>query len=489
MRCLKFGLILLVLVVPAVLYAGVYTSSIHGSSTSGVARDSIYNNYNVSRGNCLHCHEMHASVGGSEPAPTGGAPSSYGLFEFEEKVCFYCHGTNSHNVPPLSKDIEALFQKPYRHPVERSGLHKKPAFKETEADLRPPYRHSECVDCHNPHAVQRETHTMGSPPGNYTSTLENNRVSGVLRGTFGVEPNWQAQDWTVPTTFTELRPDKNNPAGGAEREYQLCLKCHSYYGLGSAENTGTGVTNITGPSGVSLTDQALEFSPYNYSGHPVTVAADNRPGGYAPKALINSSYGSRLKPPWDTHVGQQTMYCSDCHGEDAATEIKGPHGSDAKFMLVDGRTWPKKPKTSGSCDGKYWTLGDIKSGNCNWQQNLLCAKCHMLYNGNKFFNKVHNDSHHNRHTYTFNGIQYWGVPCVTCHMAVPHGSHASRLIVYRNDPSPYNAEGTMAVLSGFCKAPDPDRYEAEYCYSTVKACSEHDNYNPNNVCPNGSYDP
>ncbi|HFC98384.1 MAG TPA: hypothetical protein ENJ40_08025 [Thermosulfurimonas dismutans] len=474
MRCLKFGWLLLVLLAPAVLYAGVYTSSIHGSPTYGVARDSIYNNYNVSRGNCLHCHEMHASVGGSEPAPTGGAPSPYGLFEFEEKVCFYCHGTNSHNVPPLSKDIEALFQKKYRHPVERSGLHKKPAFKETEADLRPPNRHSECVDCHNPHAVQRETHTMGSPPGNYTSPQDNNRVSGVLRGTFGVEPNWQAQDWTVPTTFTELRPDKNSPAGGAEREYQLCLKCHSYYGLGSAENTGTGVTTITGPSGVSLTDQALEFSPYNYSGHPVTVAADNRPGGYAPKALIDSSYGSRLKPPWDTHVGQQTMYCSDCHGEDAATEIKGPHGSDAKFMLVDGRTWPEAPSV---CGGGLWTLSDIASSTC-WQDHLLCAKCHVLYN-NGFLNNVHRVGFHH------------GTPCVSCHMAVPHGSHASRLIVYRSDPAPYNYNGTTAKLDGFCKASSPDSYTVRNCYSPVSPCSRRHGWNNPGGCSSNqtSYDP
>ncbi|HIC92592.1 MAG TPA: hypothetical protein EYP21_11185, partial [Syntrophaceae bacterium] len=74
--------------------AGPYLSSAHGNTSYGVDRNATgFPDYAV--GNCAHCHEMHASIGGAEPAPTGG-PDKYALFynnyvSQTDGVCFKCH--------------------------------------------------------------------------------------------------------------------------------------------------------------------------------------------------------------------------------------------------------------------------------------------------------------------------------------------------------------------------------------------------------------
>ncbi|NMX23701.1 hypothetical protein HCU62_07100 [Dissulfurirhabdus thermomarina] len=453
--------------------AGGYSGSAHGDATGGVNRASTAAlGYAV--GNCAHCHEMHASMKGMEPDPAGGGPSVLALFAAEEAVCYYCHGTTSHNTPPLSRDVEAQFAKTYRHPVERAGRHLVSTL-EHGADLDAANRHAECADCHNPHTIGKP----GTAYHQYNSAApaDNNLVSNLLLGAWGVEPTWPGAAWTVPTTFTELRPTPAAPAAGVQKEYQLCLKCHSYYAFGSAENTGTGVTSVSNVSGeYVLTDQALEFAPGNKSGHPVVVTLNNRTASDAPRALVASKNGPRLKAPWSAAVGDQTMWCSDCHGDDAAAAPEGPHGSNTRYMLAEGYTWPVRPDT-----GKFWTLGDVKNDQGSWPTRLLCAKCHPIKNNGKFLNQVHDKGDH-QDKYTFGTIQYQGAPCVSCHVAVPHGSKRGRLIAYSSDPDPYaafQADGTkMPTLLGFRKSSNPDQYDKKNCYSTVKACDDHKDYNP-----------
>ena len=102
--CFMFctGVILCWILYPDKANSGSYIVSAHGNSTYGVDRSGLAS-FSYSKGNCVHCHEQHAMIGGSEPpptVPTGGA-QAYELFrtlfvDQSSMFCFDCHkGTGS----------------------------------------------------------------------------------------------------------------------------------------------------------------------------------------------------------------------------------------------------------------------------------------------------------------------------------------------------------------------------------------------------------
>jgi hypothetical protein len=352
------------------------------------------------------------------------------LLAREEAGCEACHDGTQGGV---SKNIKAQLNKTYAHPVHGyNDRHSLPEQGQPGGlSFGPSNRHAECADCHNPHvAGSGGTVRIHTPPGN--------GISDVLKGVWGVEPSWPTL-WSQPNSFTEIKPPLY--PDGSDFEYQICLKCHSYYGLGSL--TG-GVSSIIGPSGTEITDQALEFNPNNKSAHPVAVALGSQTGSYSPMALSTSQ---DMVSPW-TPGGTQTMYCSDCHGEeDPVLEPAGPHGSNRKHMLKGtGRYWPTKSS------GTLWLLNPADAGNTD----LFCNNCHVVFDGINWGNNVHAGSNH----------QMQNIPCVGCHVAVPHGSKRSRLIGYASDPAPYNYNGNALLVLGFTKAATPDGYETTNCQTS-----------------------
>ena len=98
--------ILLFFLLCQMAWAGDYMNSAHGDSTHGVFRTAM-DTLGYARGNCAHCHEMHASIEGPEPAPTSGAPAPFcvfaqnfnasvntGPYQESDNFCFYCHNSN-----------------------------------------------------------------------------------------------------------------------------------------------------------------------------------------------------------------------------------------------------------------------------------------------------------------------------------------------------------------------------------------------------------
>lgn len=270
----------------------------------------------------------------------------------------------------------------------------------------------------------------------------------------GVEPVYNGTTaWTAATSYTRVSP--------AAKEYQVCVKCHSANGLGATTN---GVSSVVGPSGTALTDQALEFNPNNKSAHPVRNTLNQQTGSYAPKGLT----ASQMISPW-TAVGNQTMKCSSCHEASSATI--GPQGATVKFLLKGPRRlWPY------NASGKLWTLGDLRNGSNNVNNDLFCKNCHVLYNG-RFMNSAHDEGDHHD-SYSINGVNYSGVPCVSCHIVVPHGAKRSRMIGYgygatTPDPSPYVINNNVNLMKGFRKASSPSGYGEGNCWSSSSQCSDH----------------
>ena len=231
---------------------------------------------------CANCHSTH-SAGGAERLM---------IHMEEEDNCLPCHNGNVG-----SKDIEAEFEKDYIHPIyDTAGDH------DPVGDITETRRHVECIDCHNHHAAQVGLHAMAD---------DGNDVSMNLAGVWGVEP-----DYSRPATPSRGSQSFDRPrytvVNSAEKEYQICLKCHSSYAFG-ASPPGDGA------------DQGMEFNSHNYSYHPVVEPGENE--------YCNSK---TMEAPWNRSPGEHnTMYCSDCHGSDDPKAPKGPHGSNNIHLLKE----------------------------------------------------------------------------------------------------------------------------------------------------------
>lgn len=421
-----------------------------GLSYSDASVSTTFGTGTISSLVCMNCHRTHKGLG-----------TPYLLRQAEETTCFRgasslanetaCHGSSA---SATTNRIQTVITRAYKHPTTTiSGVH-------TNLDVLYPLggtppgskgldwassKHAECVDCHNPHRAKNTLVRVAANawyPSTVDATSNQTAKSGALTGVTGVRPSSWPSIWTVPTTFTTIE--------SSTYEYEICFKCHSYWALRDAD----GITTYTTASGVTVTDQAMEFNPNNMSAHPVVVRAADQTGSYPPKALA----ASQMSSPW-TAVGNQTMYCSDCHGADSenAGDPKGPHGANVKYMLKGtGKYWPTKS------DGTtLWQLNTTDGQNAN----LFCKNCHPIYSGGSWKNSVHSKGDHSN------------IACVACHLAIPHGGKRSRLIAYTSDLSPYDYNNNTARLNGFKKASTPTGYVKSNCYSTYTGCTTHNSSN------------
>lgn len=425
---------------------------------------------------CLNCHDTHTVQGARRLLREGtdalGTPKSGGTTAIEQ-VCYQCHTTaaqsiltDSTNVPNIQSDFE---QSPGTHmPISNADQQTGGEIHDiTDADFsesrtllglgNPLNRHVECTDCHNPHRVLKNQ--LFNATGNTTegthphTTGHTNIASGVLRGAWGVEPQYGGVSFfDMPTGYAVKSGDPGASTSTAvgqtyvTREYQICLKCHSDYGYsdnnvyptGTRPNLGaSGGGTTAGTNGLNqYTNQAREIQAP--SGHRGEGTATGGSGGWATTYNTNNhrswhpvlditgrnnttrnTVTGSWEAPWANNVGNQTMYCSDCHGSNtgAATSAPtgsnpwGPHGSSNNFILKG--TW------SGTA-------------------NDLCFKCHDQ-NTYSSTNDTGSsgfccDGRGNLHNY--HRSQMGAIRCMWCHVAVPHGWKNKALLVNLNDVGP-----------------------------------------------------
>ena len=361
----------------------------------------------LDQGSCVNCHPVHGWP--DTAAPTNHYPKL--LADFEERMCFSCHGTNG----PAVKQVEADFAKRIHHRVvdaQQVGV-----------------RSVECSDCHNAHKAK-----VGTVSYTNTATATRNLVDGPMLGVSGVAVNFTALTnfQAITTNLYTLIP----ASPGATYEYQICFKCHSSYGW-VAGVAPSGVSSNGTVASPLETDLAQEFSNKNRSGHPIFAGLDT----YTNTSLISTKRGllvGAMKAPWNVNVGTQTMMCSDCHSTDvAAPGAQGPHGSATQFMLrgTNAANWPVAPSFATS-----------------W-----CANCH-----NDSISGL--EKGHAGHE---------GAACYACHVVVPHGSKISRLMVDADGGMPpryaYNNDITRARITSFTKKAI-NGYTKGDCRNT---CGEH----------------
>lgn len=248
---------------------------------------------------CENCHRPHTAGGGQRLLN----------YAAEETNCFNCHNGNV-----AAKNIQAEFNKASVHHVANyTGTHD-PAEAAAVATS-----HVECVDCHNPHAVNA---TAGSAPAvTFTPVLPGSQ-SGV-RG--------------VNISGTAVSP--------ATAEYEICFRCHA----DGAGNTPTpSIARV-----IAQNNKRLEFQTTNPSHHAVAGAGRS---ATVPSLLTGWTTASRVK-------------CTDCHNNNASpystgtgitpsgTGANGPHGSIYPMLL----------------ERQYVTTDNTSESAANY---ALCYKCH-----------------------------------------------------------------------------------------------------------------
>ena len=287
------------------------SSHANSAAVSLVANDPYLqnSNYDTVAGNgCGSCHKPH-SAGGHER-----------LLHFArlEDNCLNCHDGSV-----AKTNLKAELAKFSRHDVFRyEGIHD---LKELPSAA---IMHVECVDCHNPHAVQD---TQAQAPV----------VPGPMRDVTGI---------TASDSDTQ----------SIQYEYEVCFKCH-------ADNPNRPQSRITRQ--ITQTNTRLEFDPSAISFHPVVA-----PG-------VNQNVPS-LKPPM---TAATMIYCMACHNSDNPSGARGPHGSIYSPILAYRYETSDYTQESSysyqlcyNCHSRNSILNDesFTKHAEHLQQQIPCSACH-----------------------------------------------------------------------------------------------------------------
>jgi hypothetical protein len=490
---------------------------------------------------CLACHDTH-TVQGSRRLLRAGTDA--GIFASSsgyrikvgsgepaiEATCYACHspgngnptlngqGGGSFEVPDIWTDFQMARHMPITSADQRAGrevhdIGNSDGLTGTSLNglgkdfIEGPNnmgrnnvndRHAECTDCHNPHRVVKRrffnaTNAGGAMEDEGTHRHQNgithtNIASGVLRGIWGVEPQYSSQSFHVdPSGFDIKRGEPTSTSTAVTstwltREYQVCLKCHSNFAFPNGYDGppllgGNGLTP-SGTNGMTrYTNVAREYnSPSTHAGEPRSVGTS---GGAAYNANNHRAWHPVMQPTGRTAtdrnaginlwlppfraLGTQTMYCTDCHGSNTANgtavpsgsqpngPVWGPHGSSNNFILKG--PW-SGARTNGTGEG---------------QPSHLCFKCHdytqyadpnntapvnsgfaldggMMgggggcMGGGMMCMGMMMGGMNNLHIFHANQVSNFR--CNLCHVAVPHGWKNKNFLVNLNDVGP---EGGLAV--------------------------------------------
>jgi predicted CXXCH cytochrome family protein len=329
-------LFMVLCIAPDALYSKSFRETSHGDRR------------NLSKG-CQSCHKGHGEYN------TPMLPRDKDLF------CFRCHG-NSASISMARRegdiglenvllDIRKEFEKLYRHPIEKKGVH---TYRETLPETDPSMpRHAECVDCHHHHYVTKENKHLGLNGTNFDSA----RVLSIVN------------------------------------EYELCFNCHSYSAnLPSDQTNKAELFNISNPSYHPVIGPGKNhFVPSLQPPMIETVVikctdCHNNNDPLGPKGPHGSDHKYLLKKNFNDHDGAEgvTQYdlCYSCHSRasilgnesfqyhnlhisvvgTSCRTCHNPHGSTQYSHLIDFTSFSISPSAeSGALN--FRDLGD-RAGEC-----------------------------------------------------------------------------------------------------------------------------
>jgi len=344
--------------------SGSYLDSAHGNTTYGVNRSGLLT-FGYSQGNCAHCHEQHASIGGMEPDPAGGSPSKYELFralylDQTGMFCYACHqDPNSSgqvsmlnqfdysrmaggdtNICPISTRQAFQFVDTLGNPVlncnSSSGSshflsdiiiflrNQNWGFGSMVGNINP------CSGCHNPHRTQKDPH--GDDPNG--RIVGGKLVSSVSRPSQHTDLyTWQLwgddasermnkYNYQPPyrfNSFTIYEPDGDitSDASRTVDYVTFCLDCHQYAINGTARDTiainwGLNGDIHGGAAPQTCCDKGDKKAPYTDGINYVLSCLDcHEPHGSPNESLLRQEVNGAHVPNFDTHFYYNL--CISCH--------------------------------------------------------------------------------------------------------------------------------------------------------------------------------
>jgi len=375
------------LVGPYAAGAGPYADSAHGDSSDGVKRnDSHLASLEYAIGNCAHCHEQHASMGGVEPDPNSGLPSVFSLFadNFDsgklekpyvqaDNFCFFCHCSSASlqngggvvnymysdtftgytATRQYANSILSIFNMngaSYHnlHDVQQFAASKFSFFK-TESNP--------CAACHNPHLVKRNNiypdnpqYTAISRPPDHEnlwgddtnermSNYSNYRAPYSYASTSTYEPNGTALDDGAKM------PDYNT----------FCLDCHKY----QVPSTHTVSKNPNTPPGYL---SAIDWGPGGdmHGGKPRLYNVSGEDNVLTRPEISGDEVAGSVTAPYDVApvFSNYVLSCVDCH------EVHGSMFRDSYLLRREVNGHEVKGTGGGF------------PGNQVIYQRDFCVKCH-----------------------------------------------------------------------------------------------------------------
>ena len=284
-----------------------WENSVHGSETDAshtflsaeaAARD-ISSGKQVWETSCLGCHDTH-TVAGAGSLLRQASNGAQELSDIDNS-CLTCHSStgvidpNSGSVTDIDSVMvtgghaaaNPLFTfMDGAHKLSYDGIS---GLEEKVVDVNA--RHAGCSDCHSPHQMQKGLHVN-------TGLATNNDVSGALVGAVGLDaPSVSAFDPYAAEDSATLKP--------ADKEYEICFRCHSSFGHGAGKIGSAQFSNTV-----------KEFVGSVISAHPVVASGGN-----------TNIIAGLMESPFDTGLNVQTMYCSDCHTNTDDTAAKNGSGT------------------------------------------------------------------------------------------------------------------------------------------------------------------
>jgi hypothetical protein len=386
--------------------SGPYLNSAHGNTTYGVDRTSL-SSFGYSKGNCAHCHEQHAKIGGSEPAPVSGV-SNYLLlrdnfntgkydhpYAQRDDVCFSCHiGTGTYQTPafsnysysytfggcsaidcPAANIMETFNGLSYHNLYDVWRLITGQSGSKIFVNF--PEWSNPCSGCHNVHIAQK---SCGKPSGSFDTTkaaISKPSGHGNLWGDSAGEkmsdytPGYQAPYYNSATTY---EPDGSNTSEPSKLpDYvAFCTDCHN-------------ATNTINSRVLARPLHTINWANEMHGGYAANYCSAYE---HTDPPTVPPTLRSLLAPPYDglNKCGQYVLACTDCHE---------PHGSPNNFLV-------RKQVNNGIVTVTSNGTGHGPDGDRdNKEWVWLCGKCHTgLLWGDLLL------PHHDANT---------GLTCTVCH--------------------------------------------------------------------------